>query len=80
MFPSIIPLSMEIIVRLNEKLCGLKLLTIVFPGRLFRGFYWGISMLFDHSMGSAVAVHYGRGGKMTWVRFTWTNRQSNNTI
>jgi hypothetical protein len=65
MFPSIIPLSMEIIVRLNEKLCGLKLLTIVFPGRLFRGFYWGISMLFDHTMRSVEALCHGRGGKMT---------------
>jgi hypothetical protein len=80
MFPSMHPFSTEIIVFPNKRLCGLQLLTVVLPGRLFHGFCWGISMLFDHSMGSAVAVHYCRGGKMTWVRFTWTNRQSNNTI
>jgi hypothetical protein len=67
MFPSMLPFSTEIIVLPNKRLCGLKLLTVVLPGRLFHGFCWGISMLFDHSMGSAVAVRYGRGGKMTWV-------------
>jgi hypothetical protein len=37
------------------------------PRRLFCGFCWGISMLFDHSMISAVALHHGRGGKMTSI-------------
>jgi hypothetical protein len=65
MFSLMLPLSMEIIVRLNERLCGLKLLTIVLLRRLFHGFYWGILMLFNHSMRSVEALHLGWGGKMT---------------
>jgi hypothetical protein len=64
MFPSMLPLSIEIIACLNDKLCGLILLTVVMHERLFCGFFWGISMLFDHSMRSAEAVHHGWGGNM----------------
>jgi hypothetical protein len=67
MFPSILPLSMEIIVCLNERLRGLKLLTLVLLRRLF---YWGISMLFDHSIRSVEALNYGRGGTSIIVCFS----------
>jgi len=39
MSPSMLPLSMEIIVRPNERPCGLKLIIPVLPRRLFHGFY-----------------------------------------
>jgi hypothetical protein len=38
MFPSKLPLFMEIIVHLNDMLCGLILLTVVMHGRQFRRF------------------------------------------
>jgi hypothetical protein len=65
MFPSMLHLSIKIIIRLNDRHFGLKLLTVVLPRRLFCGFYWGISMLFDHSMRSVEALYHGLGGKMT---------------
>jgi hypothetical protein len=64
MFPSMLPLSIEIIGHLNDRLCGLILLTVVMYERLSCGFFWRISMLFDHSMRSAEALHHGQGGNM----------------
>jgi hypothetical protein len=94
-FHSILPLSIEIPVRLNKRLCGVILFTIVL-GRLLCGFCWEILMLFDLSMRRT-------GGTTSWsgwqndlnncviqacledLRFTgsrciWTNWQCNNTI
>ena len=61
MFPSKLPLFMEIIVHLNDMLCGLILLIVVMHGRQFRRFFWGISMIFDLLMRSAEALRHGRG-------------------
>jgi len=61
MFPSKLPLFMEIIVHLNDMLCGLILLTVVMHGRQLCRFFWGISMIFDLLMRSAEALRHGRG-------------------